>query len=108
MFLQPLLTQQASPRHKQDVEVSRRMQLVFTVEHERSSKASASVGRRARLRSGSYTPEDVVDDDVHQLQPGAHEEDDILDVSGGDPATFQGEHFFHFMFLSTTKNGQKT
>lgn len=64
------------------------------------------MGRGARLRIGSYRPEDVVNDDVHQLQPGANEEDDIFDVSGGNPATFQGEHFFHFMFLPTTKNRQ--
>lgn len=69
------------------------------------------VGRRTTAdsaRGSRYRPEHVVDDDVHQFQPGPDKEDDVSDVSGGDPATFQGEHFFHLMFLPRDKKPPPT
>lgn len=45
------------------------------------------------------TPEHILSNDVHELQSGTDEEDDIFDISRGEPAALKGEHLFHFMFL---------
>lgn len=52
-------------------------------------------------------PKYVVRDDVHQLQLGPNEEDDVLDVSLGQAAWFEREHLFHLMLLCTGKSISK-
>lgn len=46
---------------------------------------------------------DILSDDVHELQPRTDKEDYVFDVGRGEPATFEGEHFFHFMLLGGKK-----
>lgn len=50
-----------------------------------------------------YRPEHILNNDVHELQPGPNKEDDIFHVSRGNPASFKSKHFFHFMFLDDEK-----
>lgn len=47
----------------------------------------------------SAVPEHVVSDDVHQLQLGPDEEDDVLHIRLGQAARLQREHLLHFMLL---------
>lgn len=44
-------------------------------------------------------PEHIVCDDVHQLQLGPDEEDDVLDVRLRQAPRLEREHLFHLMFL---------
>lgn len=53
-------------------------------------------------------PEYILSNDIHKLQSGTDKEDDIFDISRGEPATLEGEHLFHFMFLEKYSNTHAT
>lgn len=115
LLLQPLFTQHAPPGHEQDVEVSCWMQLIFTTAIKDVNVTWSKVCNLLKrkhfnvvLQTNISPPKYIVSYDVHKLQPGTDEEDDVFDVSRGESAALQGKHLFHFMFLKTQIGQMKT
>lgn len=58
--------------------------------------------RKSEMGNSLYhclTPEYILSNDVHKLQPWTDKKDDVFDISRGEPAALEGKHLFNFMFL---------